>query len=131
MIVVDASAALAALLNDGQARRVIGTERLHTPHLIDSEITSGLRRLVRRNQLSEADGWNVLRAWRGLAVTRYPVYGFFERMWEIRENFSAYDATYVALAETLDCALVTADARLANAGHSRCTITYPAKRPCA
>jgi predicted nucleic acid-binding protein len=123
MIVVDPSAALAALLNDRQARRLIGTERLHTPHLIDSEITSGVRRLVQRNQLDAADGWNVLRTWRSLAVTRYPVYGFFERMWEIRENFSAYDATYVALAETLDCALVTADARLGHASQARCAIT--------
>ncbi len=123
MIVVDASAALAALLNDGQARHLIGTERLHTPHLIDSEIASGLRRQVQRNRLSTADGWDVLRTWRRLAVTRYPIYGLFERMWEIRENFSAYDATYVALAETLDCALVTADARLGHASQAQCTIT--------
>jgi predicted nucleic acid-binding protein len=123
MIVVDASAALAALLNDGQARHLVGTERLHTPHLIDSEIVSGLRGLVQRNRLSAADGWNVLRTWRRLAVTRYPAYGLFERMWEIRDNFSAYDATYVALAETLDCALVTTDARLGLASQARCTIT--------
>jgi predicted nucleic acid-binding protein len=123
MIVVDASAAVAALLNDGQARHLIGTERLHTPHLIDSEIASGLRRLVQRNQLSAADGWNALRTWRRLAVTRYPVHGLFERMWEIRENFSASDASYVALAETLDCALVTADARLGHASQARCAIT--------
>jgi predicted nucleic acid-binding protein len=123
MIVVDASAAVAALLNDGQARHLIGTERLHTPHLIDSEIASGLRRLVQRSQLSAADGWDALRTWRRLAVTRYPVHGLFERMWEIRENFSAYDASYVALAETLDCALVTADARLGHASQARCAIT--------
>jgi predicted nucleic acid-binding protein len=123
MIVVDASAALAALLNDGQARRLIGTERLHTPHLVDSEIASGMRRLVQRNQLSAADGWNALRTWRHLAVTRYPAHGLVERMWAIRENFSAYDATYVALAETLECALVTADARLGHASQSRCAIT--------
>ncbi len=123
MIVVNASAALAALLNNGQARHFVGTERLHTPHLIDSEIASGLRRQVQRNQLTAADGWNVLRTWRRLAVTRYPVYGLFERMWEIRENFSACDATYVALAESLDCALVTADARLGRTGQAQCTIT--------
>lgn len=123
MIVVDASAALAALLNDGQARHLIGTERLHTPHLIDSEIASGLRRQVQTNQLSAADGWNVLRTWRRLAVTRYPIYGLFERMWEIRENLSAYDVTYVALAEALDCALVTADPRLSHASQAQCTIT--------
>jgi len=123
MIVVDASAALAALLNDGPARQLIGTERLHAPHLVDSEIASGLRKQVRRHHLSAASGWNALRTWRRVAVTRYPVYGLFERIWAIRENFSAYDATYVALAETLGCALVTADARLGNASQSQCTIT--------
>jgi predicted nucleic acid-binding protein len=123
MIVVDASAALAALLNDGQARQLIGAERLHTPHLIDSEIASGLRRQVQRRQLSAADGWNALRTWRRLAVTRYPVYGLFERIWDIRENFSAYDASYVALAEALDCALVTADARLSSASQALCPVT--------
>ncbi len=127
MIVLDASAALAALLNDGQARDLIGSERLHSPHLIDSEITSGLRRLVQRNKLSAPSGWNVLRAWRRLGVTRYPAQGLFERMWEIRENFSAYDATYVALAETLGCALVTADARLGRASQARCAITLVAR----
>ena len=123
MIVLDASAALAALLNDGQARQLIAAERLHTPHLVDSEIASGLRRQVHRNQLRSADGWNALKTWRRLAVTRYPVFGLFERIWEIRENLSAYDASYVALAETLDCALVTADARLINASQARCPIT--------
>jgi predicted nucleic acid-binding protein len=123
MIVVDASAALAALLNDGPARQLVSTERLHTPHLIDSEIASGLRRQVQRQQLRAADGWKALRTWRRLAVTRYPVYGLFERIWDIRENFSAYDASYVALAENLDCALVTADARLSNAAQARCPIT--------
>lgn len=46
MIVVDASAALAALLNDGQARQLIAAERLHVPHLVDSEIASGLLSLI-------------------------------------------------------------------------------------
>jgi predicted nucleic acid-binding protein len=123
MIVLDASAALAALLNDGQARQLIAAERLHTPHPIDSEIASGLRRQVHRNQLRAAYAWNALQTWRRLAVTRYPVVGLLERIWEIRENLSAYDASYVALAETLDCALVTADARLSNASQARCPIT--------
>jgi predicted nucleic acid-binding protein len=123
MIVIDASAALAGLLNDGQARSLLGTERLHTPHLIDSEIASGLRRQVQRNQLIASDARNALSTWRRLAVTRYPVYGLFERIWEVRDNMSAYDAAYVALAETLDCALVTADARLGNSRQARCPIT--------
>ncbi|OBA78087.1 ribonuclease [Mycobacterium sp. 1164966.3] len=123
MIVVDASAALAALLNDGPARHLIGSERVHAPHLIDSEIVSGLRRQVQRDRVSAAHGWTALQTWRRLAVTRYPAYGLFERMWELREDLSAYDATYVALAEALDCALVTADARLGRASQVRCTMS--------
>ncbi|MEQ6325806.1 type II toxin-antitoxin system VapC family toxin [Mycobacterium canetti] len=123
MIVVDASAALAALLNDGEARQLIAAERLHAPHLVDSEIASGLRRQVQRNRLDAAEGWNALQTWRRLAVTRYPVFGLFERIWDVRANLSAYDASYVALAETLNCALVTADARLSNTNQARCPIT--------
>jgi len=46
-----------------------------------------------------------------------------ERVWELRDNVSAYDATYVALAELLGCALVTADGRLAGAPNLRCSVT--------
>jgi predicted nucleic acid-binding protein len=127
MIVVDASAALAGLLNDGPARSLLGAERLHAPHLIDSEIASGMRRQVLQNGLSEPEGWHALSTWRRLAVTRYPVYGLFERIWRVRDNLSAYDAAYVALAETLECALITADARLGHSGQARCPITVVPK----
>jgi predicted nucleic acid-binding protein len=123
MIVVDASAALAALLNDGQARQLVGRERLHAPHLIDSEIASALRRQILRSRVTATDGWNALDAWRRVALTRYPMVGLLNRVWELRDNLSAYDASYVSLAESLDCALVTADARLSNAAQLRCPIT--------
>lgn len=123
MIVVDASSAVSALLNDGQARQLLATERLHTPHLIDSEVANVLRRQVQSNQLRAADGWNALNAWRRLAVTRYPVYGLLERIWDLRDNVSAYDASYIALAESLECPLVTADHRLSRAARLRCPIT--------
>jgi predicted nucleic acid-binding protein len=123
MIVFDASAALAALLNDGQARQIVGAERVHAPHLIDSEIASALRRQAHNDEVPATDAWNALDAWRRLALTRYPMVGLLERIWELRDNVSAYDATYVALAEGLDCALVTADSRLSRAPNVRCTIT--------
>ena len=123
MIVVDASAAVAALLNDGQARQVLGAERLHAPHLIDAEIASALRRQVHTNKVSATDGWNALDTWQRLALMRYPMVGLLKRFWALRDNLSAYDASYVALAESLDCALVTADARLSNAADRRCPIT--------
>lgn len=123
MIVLDASAALAGLLNDGHARQLLATERLHAPHLVDSEIANALRRRVRANQVTATDAWKALDAWWRLALTRYPTVGLLRRIWDLRDNLSAYDATYVALAETLDCALLTMDSRLSNAPQLRCPIT--------
>lgn len=123
MIVVDASAVLDALLNDGAARRTLAVEDLHAPHLIDPEVASGLRRRVGAGQLTPALGSGALDAWRRLGVTRYPAIGLLDRVWALRENVSSYDACYIALAELLDCPLLTADARLARAPGPRCVIT--------
>ena len=54
-----------------------------------------------------------------LPITRYPTSQLLERAWELRHNFDAYDAVYVALAEALDAPLATADAPLARAARSR------------
>ncbi|MGH3096764.1 MAG: type II toxin-antitoxin system VapC family toxin [Streptosporangiales bacterium] len=123
MIVVDASAALSALLHRGPARYELAGQQLHVPHLADSEVASGLRRRVAAGQLNADAAWRALRVWRHLAMARYPVFALLARVWELRENVSAYDASYVALAESLDCALLTADARLARAPGRRCAIT--------
>ncbi len=123
MIVVDASAALAALLNAGAARRALGTEQLHVPHLIDAEVASGLRRKVASADIGPDAGWAALDVWRHLGMARYPVFGILDRVWQLRDNLSAYDASYVALAEQLGCTLLTADQRLARAPAIRCPIT--------
>jgi predicted nucleic acid-binding protein len=123
VIVVDASAALSALLNDGPARRSLAAEQLHAPHLVDSEVASGLRRRVAAQQLTAAGGWTALDRWRRLGMTRYPVYALLDRVWQLRDNVSASDACYVALAEQLGCALLTADARLSRIPGARCPIT--------
>ncbi len=123
MIVVDASAALSALLNDGPARRTVADEQLHAPHLIDPEVANALRRRVAAQELTAADGWAALTTLQRIGMTRYPTFAFAERVWELRENLSAYDASYVALAELLDCALLTADSRLSRAPALRCTVT--------
>jgi predicted nucleic acid-binding protein len=122
MIVVDASAALSALLTAGPARQALSVEQLHAPHLIDSEVASGLRRRVAAGMSPDA-GWTALDTWRRVGMTRYPVFTFLDRVWELRDNVSAYDASYVALAELLGCALLTADRRLARAPAARCPIT--------
>ncbi|MGH3907105.1 MAG: type II toxin-antitoxin system VapC family toxin [Pseudonocardiaceae bacterium] len=120
---VDASAALAALLTAGPARRALGTEQIHVPHLIDPEVTSGLRRRVAAGQMNPDAGWGTLETWRRLGMTRYPVFAMLDRVWQLRDNLSAYDASYVALAELLDCALLTADGRLSRAPGIRCPVT--------
>ncbi|HEX9342612.1 MAG TPA: type II toxin-antitoxin system VapC family toxin [Actinomycetota bacterium] len=123
MIVVDASAALAALLNAGPARRTLGAEQLHVPHLIDAEVASGLRRKVAGGEIGAGAGWTALDTWRHLGMVRYPVFGILDRVWQLRDNLSAYDACYVALAEQLECPLLTADRRLAREPGIACLIT--------
>jgi predicted nucleic acid-binding protein len=123
VIVVDASAALAALLNAGPARRALGSDQLHVPHLIDPEVANVLRRKVAGGEIGADDGWSALDSWRHLGVARYPLFAVLGRVWQLRENLSAYDASYVALAEQLDCPLVTCDARLARAPGLRCPVT--------
>jgi predicted nucleic acid-binding protein len=123
MIVVDASAALAALLRDGPARRVLADEQLHAPHLIDIEVASGLRRSAYAQRLSADAAWAALNVFRRLGITRYPGTGLLERVWDLRANLSAYDACYVSLAETLQCDLLTADGRLSRAPGIGCAVT--------
>jgi predicted nucleic acid-binding protein len=123
MIVVDASAALSALLNAGPARNALAREQLHAPHLIDSEVASGLRRRVAFQEMDADAGWTALDAWRRLGTTRYPVFSLLDRVWALRDKLSACDASYVALAELLNCPLLTADARLGGVPRVECPIT--------
>jgi predicted nucleic acid-binding protein len=123
VIVVDASAALSALLNNGPAREALASEQLHAPHLIDSEVASGLRRLVASRGIAADAGWAALGTWGRLGVTRYPTHGLLERIWALRDNLSVYDAGYVALAESLGCSLLTADGRISRAPGIRCLTT--------
>ena len=122
-MVIDASAALDALLSSGEARRRLGAEMLAAPHLVDSEICNALRRLVRSGAVTVPQAEDILFRWAQLGMQRFGVAGLLDRMWELRDNLSAYDATYVALAEALDCPLLTADGRLARAPGLQCSVT--------
>lgn len=123
MIVVDASAAVLGLLNDGDARACLADEPFACPHLADSEVVHALRGQARRGALDAADAERLIATWARLGMRRISVVGVLERIWELRENLSAYDATYVAVAEALDAPLLTADARLARAPGPTCPIT--------
>jgi predicted nucleic acid-binding protein len=123
VIVVDASAAVLGLLNVGHSRRALATEDVAVPHLADSEVAQALRRQVARGTLPSDDAGTALGRWARLGVRRHPAVGLLPRVWALRANVSAYDATYVALAEALGCPLLTADARLAGTPGPRCQMT--------
>ena len=123
MIVVDASAAVLALLNDGDARAHLASEAPAIPHLADSEIVQALRSQVRRGDIAAADAQRAVDVWAQLGIQRVGIVGMLRRVWALRENLTAYDATYVAVAEALDCTLLTADARLSRSPGITCSIT--------
>ena len=102
---------------------LLGDEELAAPHLIDSEVTHVLRSLVLRHSLSEEQGERALAGFTRLSITRIPADWLRWRMWALRHNLSAYDATYVAVAEMSGATmLLTTDARLASAPGVRCDI---------
>lgn len=90
-------------------------ENLHVPHLFTVEVLHALRRLTLTGNVSEVRGNRAVNAVLNTRLTRYPHEPFVERIWELKENVSAYDAAYVALAEAIDAPLITTDRRLAQA----------------
>lgn len=123
MIVVDASAVLEALLRTPVARAVERRlfdprETLHAPHLLDVEVAQVVRRYAANGEIDNERGRAALVDLADLPVRRYPHDFLLPRVWDLRNNLTAYDAVYVALAEALDAPLLTRDRRLAAAaGH--------------
>ena len=120
MIVLDASALIELLLETAAGHRVaarIADPRLglHVPHLIDVEVTQALRRYVREGDIEPSDAGTALDDLRALDLQRHAHDQLLDRVWSLRENLSAYDAVYVALAEALDTKVLTCDARMARA----------------
>ena len=118
MIVVDASAVLEVLLNTPAAARIAHRlfaegETLHAPHLLDLEVAEVLRRYARTGELDARRGSQALDDLGDLPLVRYPHEILLPRVWELRDNLTAYDAAYVALAEALEARLLTRDAALA------------------
>lgn len=129
MIVVDASAMLDLLLRREQAEAIAAElgrhERVEAPHLLDTEALSGLRRWVRAGKIPPALATEVRHDLAALPIARHPHAPLSDRVWTLRDRLSAYDATYVALAEGLGASLLTTDLRLADAAAGLVGIVAP------
>lgn len=120
MIVVDASALFELLLQSPAAPALVRRLRapgvtLHAPHLIDAEVAQALRRYAAQSEMTAARSRELVEDLADFPLRRYPHRRLLPRIWELRHNLTAYDAAYVALAESLDAPLVTRDLRLAAA----------------
>ncbi|MDQ0375591.1 type II toxin-antitoxin system VapC family toxin [Cellulomonas humilata] len=121
MLVVDASVVVDFLLDpDGLRERFrAGGDDLHAPAHLDVEVLSALRRLAQRRTLTEGRARGAVDDLADLPLARYDVTPLLRRSWQLREQVSAYDAPYIALAEALDATLLTRDQRLARtSGHT-------------
>jgi predicted nucleic acid-binding protein len=123
VIVVDASALLEFLLQTPlgirvEARLFRDGDELHAPHLIDVEVTQGLRRLARSGEVAPDRATEAIADLVDLDLHRHGHLDLLTRAWKLRHNITAYDAVYVALAEALGATVVTCDAALGTApGH--------------
>jgi len=126
VIVTDASVLAPALADDESDGDLVRTrlqgEQLAAPELIDLEVTSTLRRATRAGRLDNRRSSQALADLAALPLKRVSHLPLLPRVWELRENLTAYDAAYVALAETLGALLLTADGPLARASGVRCAV---------
>lgn len=123
MIVVDSAAVVDALTAVDGSETLAGklaAEELHAPSLLDFEMVAAQRGLTVGGHLSAARAQDALADYDQLPIQRWPSADpLRRRAFALRENLSTYDAAYVALAEALECPLLTRDQRLArSSGHS-------------
>ena len=120
MIVLDASAVVELLLGTELGRSIAARIAdpaigLHAPHLVDVEVAQALRRYVQEGDLDPGTARVALEHLRLLDIERHGHEPLLDRIWTLRDNLTAYDAVYVALAEALDANLLTCDGKLARA----------------
>jgi predicted nucleic acid-binding protein len=124
LIIVDASFLVMALGDDGtdgaQARQRLRGEELAAPHLVDPEVTSVLRRSVLSGSMTGQRAGQALRDLADLDIERVAHTALLSRIWELRDNYTAYDACYVAIAELFRAPLLTYDAKMAGGAGARC-----------
>lgn len=128
-LVVDAALVVAALVDSGPdgtwAEAQLAADQLAAPHLMPVEAANMLRRAALFGDVSEDTASMAHADLLELRVDLFPYGPFASRVWELRMNVTAYDAWYVALAESLDAKLATLDRRLSRAAGCRCTFETP------
>ena len=128
-VVVDASVLVAALVDSGRegtwAESAVAEGSLAGPELVLAEASNVLRRLERAGAISCLEANSAHRDLLRLDLELFPFAPFADRVWALRSNLTSYDAWYVALAEVLDCPLVTIDRKLGHASGPRCEIIVP------
>jgi predicted nucleic acid-binding protein len=127
VIVADASAVVEVLLNTPAGlevgRRLFATdETVHVPHLLDLEVLQALRRYARTPSMGILRAEQALQYYANMPLSRYPHAVLAPRIWALRHNWTAYDAAYIALAESLDAPLITRDGALASGSGHRATV---------
>lgn len=126
LAVVDASALVAFYAADDPRRQAVAArltagDALFAPAHVDAEIVSALRGLSRPNATLRAAVPMALRHLSGFPIRRMPIAPLLLRIWDLRDNLTAYDAAYVALAERLDGPLITCDGKFVGASGPRCS----------
>lgn len=126
MIVVDASVIAPALIDDealgDRLRARMADESLTAPAVVDLEVVSAWRGHARAGRVSARRADVALAHLAAFPLQRAPHGPLMRRIWDLRDNLTAYDAAYVALAESLDTLLLTGDERLARAPGIRCEV---------
>ena len=123
--VLDASVAVTALTAPGSpaADLLSGDDAVfQVPSIFDAEVLSALRGLVRGGKFDGAAAAELVPDLMVLPIDRWHMSPLLPRMWELRENLTAYDAAYVALAELTGAVLVTGDERITASPGTRCDI---------
>ena len=129
MVVVDASAVVAALVDSGQegrwAESIIADGGVAAPELMLVETTNVLRRLEHTRDISTLEATSAHRDLLQLDFDLFEFNPFAQRIWDLRSNLTSYDAWYVAVAEALDCPLATLDGKLSRANGPSCEFVLP------
>jgi predicted nucleic acid-binding protein len=131
-LVVDSSVLAAALLDTGPhgawAEQVIDGRALYAPELVLVEVTNSLRRLERAKRISTPEANAAQEDLMQLDIELFPFEPFADRVLELRQRVTSYQASYVAVAETLEFPLATLYERLARAGRAKCEFLTPGSR---